>query len=213
MTLPARTPSTVGHGPLDVLGEDVPAPDDDHVLDAAAHHELAVEQVGEVAGPQPLAVEAGLGGVGAVVVAGGHRRAPDLELADLAVRADLAGVRVADAQLEPGHRRAEQREPPGPVGAGRRPGPRSARSRARAGRRSRSRGRSTGLRERAADHHLGHAEGREDGARAACRGGSAAATKASDRVGIDGLGAVERDPQGARGRGPVALRRARAART
>ena len=65
MTLPARTPSTVGDRPLDVLGEDVAAADDDHVLDAAAHDQLAVDEVGQVARAQPAVVEragVGLGG-------------------------------------------------------------------------------------------------------------------------------------------------------
>ena len=75
----------VGDGPLDVLGEHVAAADDDHVLDAAAHDQLAVEQVGEVAGAEPAVVEQLGGGVGSLVVAGRHRRAADLELADLAV--------------------------------------------------------------------------------------------------------------------------------
>ena len=46
MTLPARTPSTSADRPLDVLGEHVAAADDDHVLDPAAHDQLAVDQVG-----------------------------------------------------------------------------------------------------------------------------------------------------------------------
>ena len=53
MTLPARTPSTVADGRLDVLGVHVAAAHDDHVLDPTAHHELAVDEVGEVAGAQP----------------------------------------------------------------------------------------------------------------------------------------------------------------
>jgi hypothetical protein len=41
----------LSHGPLHVLGEHVAAADDDHVLDPPAHHQLAVERVGQVAGP------------------------------------------------------------------------------------------------------------------------------------------------------------------
>ena len=108
----------VGDGPLDVLGEDVAAADDDHVLDAAADHQLAAEQVGEVAGPQPPVDEQLRGGVGPVVVAGRHRGAPDLQLADLALAAHLAGVGVADAQLEAGNGRAEQGEAAGAAGVG-----------------------------------------------------------------------------------------------
>ena len=112
ITLPARTPSTARDGPLDVLGEDVAAADDDHVLDPAAQDQLAVEQVGEVAGAQPAVVEQRGGGVGAAVVAGRHRRAADDQLADVALRALLERVRVDDADLQPGDRPAEQRQPP-----------------------------------------------------------------------------------------------------
>ena len=48
---------------LDVLREDVAATDDDHVLEPAAQDELAVEQVGQVAGAQPAVVEQRGGGV------------------------------------------------------------------------------------------------------------------------------------------------------
>ena len=51
-------------GPLDVLGEDVAAADDDDVLDAPADHQLAVDEVGEVAGAQPAVVEQLGGGAG-----------------------------------------------------------------------------------------------------------------------------------------------------
>ena len=47
----------VANGPLDVLGEHVAAADDDHVLDPTAHHQLAVDEVREVAGAQPAVVE------------------------------------------------------------------------------------------------------------------------------------------------------------
>ena len=52
-------------------------------------------EVGEVAGAQPPVAEQLGGGVGALVVAGRHRRAPDLELADLAIAQHLAGLRIA----------------------------------------------------------------------------------------------------------------------
>src|SRR5205085_11348504 len=90
-----------GGGPLDVFGVDVAAPHDDEVLDPAADHQLAVDQVAEVAGAEPAVVEGGLGGVGPAVVAGGDRRAPDLQLADLPVGPDVAADGVDDADLEP----------------------------------------------------------------------------------------------------------------
>ena len=185
----------VGERPLDVLGEHVAAADDDHVLDAAAHDHLAVEQVGEVAGAQPAVVEELGVGVGALVVAGGHRRAADLELADLALLEHVAGDRVDDPDLEPEHRPAEDGEATGrPVAVGVDRAPRSARPRAP--------GRSTGsvrrpghrLGERAGDGHLGHAEGGEHRA-----GSQAVALAGLDERGdggrVDRLGAVEGDPQ------------------
>src|SRR5438270_647143 len=82
--------------PLDVLGVDVAAAHDDEVLDAAADDQLAVDQVAEVAGAEPVVVEGGLGGVGPAVVAGGHRRPSDLQLADLPLVPDVAADRVDD---------------------------------------------------------------------------------------------------------------------
>ena len=72
-------------GALDVLREHVAATDDDHVLDPPAQHQLAVEQVGEVAGAQPVVVEQRGGGVGTLVVAGRHRGPADQQLADVAL--------------------------------------------------------------------------------------------------------------------------------
>src|SRR5690606_1178752 len=69
-----------GDRALDVLGEHVPPGDDDDVLDATAEDELAVEEVREVAGAQPLAVEGRRGHVGPPVVTGHHRGAADLQL-------------------------------------------------------------------------------------------------------------------------------------
>src|SRR5690606_19900997 len=88
-------PDTVDRAdrPLDVLGEHVATADDDDVLDATAHHELAVDEVGEVAGAQPPVVEEGLGGRTVVVVAAAHRGAPDLELADHTLGELDAGAR------------------------------------------------------------------------------------------------------------------------
>src|SRR5690349_5918048 len=70
---------------LDVFGEDVAATDDDHVLDATAHDELAVEQIREVTGAQPVVVEEIRGEIGPAVVAGRHRSPSDLELAHLTI--------------------------------------------------------------------------------------------------------------------------------
>ena len=52
-----------------------------------------------------------VGELGPSVVAGRHRRAADLELADLALGARRPGLGIDDADLEPGHRLAEQRQP------------------------------------------------------------------------------------------------------
>src|SRR5205823_12909064 len=43
--------------PLHVFREHVAAGDDDHVLDTATQHELAVDEIGLVAGSQPAVVE------------------------------------------------------------------------------------------------------------------------------------------------------------
>ena len=180
-------------GPLDVLGEDVAPADDDHVLDAAAHHQLAVERVGEVAGAQPAVVEQVGVGVGALVVAGGHRRAADLELADLAVAQGGAGLGVDDADLEAGDRAAQQGEAAAAVGAGLDRGrvalgledpPVDAVGDHAAHR----------LGERAGDGDLGHAERREHGAGPQPVAG-AGLDERLDLVGVDRLGAVEGDAQ------------------
>ena len=42
---------------LDLFGEHVAAADDDHVLDPAAHHHFAVDEVAEVAGAEPAVAE------------------------------------------------------------------------------------------------------------------------------------------------------------
>ena len=105
-------------GPLDVLREHVAAADDDDVLDPPAQHELAVEQVAEVAGAQPAVVEQLGRGVGTLVVAGRHRRAPDQQLADVALGPLLERLGVDDAHLQArapavpssGRRRAVERE-------------------------------------------------------------------------------------------------------
>ena len=111
----------IGDGPLDVFGEDVATADDDQVLDAPAEHELAVEQVGEVAGAQPLAVERGGRGRRVLVVAGRDRGAPDLELADLTIAAagPVAGSTTRISSPGTGRpSRARRRVLSGPTGAG-----------------------------------------------------------------------------------------------
>ena len=109
---------TVEHpdGALDVLGEHVAATDDDHVLDPAAQHQLAVEQVRQVAGAQPPVVEQRRGGVVALVVAGRDRGPAQQQLADVTLRELLEGLGIDDAHLQAGDRSAEQRQPPHPVG-------------------------------------------------------------------------------------------------
>ena len=116
MTLPARTPSSAADGPLDVLGEHVAPADDDHVLDPAAQHQLAVEHVAEVAGAQPPVAEQRGGGVGPLVVAGRHRRAADQQLADVALGPLLVRLGIDDAHLQARDRRPEQRQPAGGEG-------------------------------------------------------------------------------------------------
>ena len=195
ITLPARTPSTSASGPLDVLGEDVAAADDDHVLDAAAHHQLAVEQVGEVAGAQPAVVGTTLGvGVGSLVVAGRHRRAADLQLADLAVLEHVAGDRVDDADLEPGTGRPSiaSAGAPARVGVDRRR--RSARSRAPGDRRESVRRPASGSGNvpAMATSAMPKAGNTAPGRRPWRLAG---VDERLDGVGVDGLGAVERDAQ------------------
>ena len=92
---------------LDVLRVHVAPADDDDVLDPAAHDELAVDRVGEVAGVQPPVPDELGGRLGVLVVAGGQRVAGDAQLAHLAVAAGLAGVGVDDAELEAVDRAAQ----------------------------------------------------------------------------------------------------------
>ena len=110
MTLPARTPSSGPTAPFDVLREHVAAADDDHVLDPAAQHELAVEDVGEVTGAEPPLVEERRSGIGPLVVAGCHRGAVEQQLADMTFGQLLERLGVDDLHLETRHRLAEQRE-------------------------------------------------------------------------------------------------------
>ena len=106
MTLPARTPSTSADGPLDVLGEDVAAADDDHVLEPAADDQLAVDQVAQVAGAQPAVVEGRGGGLGPLVVAGGHARCPGSRARPTSRSAiDVARLGIDDPDLQAGRRR------------------------------------------------------------------------------------------------------------
>src|SRR2546422_1354629 len=107
-----------GGGPLDVLRVDVAAADDDQVLDAAADHQLPVDEVAEVAGAEPAVVEGGLGGVGPAGVAAGHRRAPDLQLADLPLGPYVAADRVDDPDLEAGDGPAEEHQVPAALAVG-----------------------------------------------------------------------------------------------
>ena len=198
MTLPARTPSSAADGALDVLGEHVAAADDDDVLDPAAQHELAVEQVGEVAGAQPAVAEQRRGGVGALVVAGRDRRAAEQQLADVALGQLLAasrGRRPASPARAPACRAAA-------AGGRRAPSSASATSTGLATRSRSSTTRSTvsttqpavARRERAADRHLGHPERREHAAgREAERLGRR--DERLDRVGVDRLGAAQRQRQ------------------
>ena len=64
---------------------------------------------------QPSRNVPAVGGLVAVV-AGRHRRAAELELADFAVAELVPGLRVHDAQLEPAQRAAEQRQSAVPFG-------------------------------------------------------------------------------------------------
>ena len=160
-------------GPLDVLREHVAAADDDDVLDPPAQHELAVEHVAEVAGAQPAVVEQLGRRVGALVVARRHRRAPDQQLADVALGALLERVGVDDAHLQAGHRAAEQREAAGDerevVGIGdldRLGDPVALEHDAVDGVAHEA---AAPRRERAADGHLGHPERREHAAGAGSR--------------------------------------------
>ena len=91
-------------GPLDVLGVDVAAPDDDQVLEPAGDEQLAVVEEAEVAGAQerPLAgvgqgaAERPLGRLGAVPVALRDARAGDPDLADPVGGASGPGLGVDD---------------------------------------------------------------------------------------------------------------------
>src|SRR5439155_21682296 len=176
-----------GDRALDVFGKDVATADDDHVLDAAADDELAVDLVREIAGPQPAAVaERGRGGSRVLEVAGRHRCPPDLELADLTRAHRATAFRVAHPDLEAGHRATEPGEPASGLGprVGRRrvpirlehapfdrvyhhPGPR--------------------LGERSRDGDLSHPERAEDGAGVEPEPGAGRAERL-DRARIDWLG-------------------------
>ena len=103
-------PDLAGHA-LDVLGVHVAPADDDHVLDAAAQHQLAVDEVAQVAGAEPAVVEARRWRRGAGS-SRGDRRAPDLAARPPpARRSAVAGGRVDDAHLQAGHGGAQQRQP------------------------------------------------------------------------------------------------------
>ena len=109
MTLPARTPSTAAAARSTSSGNTLRPADDDHVLEAAAHHQLAVDQVAEVAGAQPAVVEGRRGRVGLAVVAGRHRRARGSPTRRPPARPrTVAGDRVDDPDLEAGDGPPEQ---------------------------------------------------------------------------------------------------------
>ena len=130
----------VGDRAFDVLRMHVATAEDDDVLDAAAHDELAVDDVAEVTGAQPAVVERGGGRVGPPVVARRDRRARDLDLADLAVAHHAArsrGRTPARTVRAPAARGARAGARPG---ARVRPRRRTSRSRARVRRSRRRRG-------------------------------------------------------------------------
>src|SRR5262249_61350786 len=85
-------------------------PDEDHLLQPAAYDELAVDDVAEVTGAEPL-VAAGLARrLPVAVVAGRDRRTPQLDLPDLAVAHRLPRSRIGDAKVHSVEWTAESRQ-------------------------------------------------------------------------------------------------------
>ena len=109
--VPGPHPVDTGRGALDVFGEDVATADDDDVLQPAADDELAVHEVAEVTGAQPLVVEHLCGGPVVAEVPGRDRRSAHLELAGLAVAPRDPGAGLDDPQLQARDRPAEERQP------------------------------------------------------------------------------------------------------
>ena len=108
----------VDQRPLDVLGEDVATADDDEVLDAAAHHHLAVEQVARSPVRSQPSWNSSRVDVGPLVVAGHDRGAADLQLAHLAIAQHPACDGIDDADLETRHRPPQHGELAAAVGPG-----------------------------------------------------------------------------------------------
>ena len=112
MTFPAADAVDGARGAFDVFGEQVPAADDDHVLEAPAHDEAPVEQVREVAGAEPTVAEGGLGGFGVGVVPGRDRRAADRRARPprgRGERSPVSGSRMRSSK--PAERATEHRQP------------------------------------------------------------------------------------------------------
>ena len=97
-----------GGDPFDLGGEDVAARDGDDLLGPPADHQAVVGEVAQIAGREP---RAGLQ-CGVAEVAGHHRGAADLDLADLAA-GQFGGAlrRRADPDFHPGDRLAQNRVP------------------------------------------------------------------------------------------------------
>src|SRR5207342_1786882 len=92
--------------PFNVLRPVIAAVDDDHVLGAADHENIAFGHVAHVAGIEPkIVAEAGLGRFLVAEIAVHHRRAADIDLADPAVGQNFA-LGVADIDFHAGDRPA-----------------------------------------------------------------------------------------------------------
>jgi len=86
---------------LEVVGIEVAAGADDHLLGAPGDIEFAVGKVGVVAGDEPAVVEQRCACRRVAVIAGGRRRAAELQVADLALGEDMAGA-IDDAHFMTG---------------------------------------------------------------------------------------------------------------
>ena len=195
MTLPARTPSTRADGPLDVLRVDVAAADDDDVLDAAADDQLAVDQVGEVAGAEPAVAEQLGRGLGAAVVARASPTCPRISSSPTWRSGRTSPVEVSTMRISrPGTGCAQEGQATG-AGAGRdRPAWPGAGARASRRRRCRStRPRMGGGNEPPMASSAMPKAGKTAPGRKPC--GARLGDEGLDGVGVDRLGAVEGDAQ------------------
>jgi len=206
----AHRPAPLDDRALEILGVVVPPPDDQEIVEATDHEQLAPVEEAEVARAQERAFAVVRGRPEALAcgprtpqVPGGHVRCPDPDLADPALGERRAGLGVDDAELPLDARRAaaHERARPGGAPGHRVPLERGGVDRYRARRRVRraSRHEERRLGEAVAGvRRLGAEPVRREGAR-----------ERLDRRRSDALGRVERD----RPRGevePLALLRGRA---